>query len=461
VLSGGKKNYNKKKSYDKMIIRYINDYGDGTSGYADYGSGIVVTTASGQPIEVTNTSSGVVNIQPAGVASDAFGRLRSSTPLTLFDSSHRYKDNGLWITTSGVGGTTAFNANAGLVDLNVTTTSGSEIIRETTKVFAYQPGKSLLVMSTFVMDAFKTGLRQRVGYYGANNGIYIEKDGTSAAAFVERSLVTGSVTETRVAQSNWNIDKLDGTGVSGITLDLTKAQILFMDIEWLGLGTVRVGFVIDGKLIHCHSFHHANLITSTYITTASLPLRYEIRNTAATASSSTLKQICSSVISEGGYELRGLQQAIGTTITAPYSLTTAGTFYPVISLRLKTTALDAIVILTAISIMSAAGTANYVWRLVASATTTAGTWVSAGADSAVEYNLTGTATTGGRVLAQGYFAGSNQASTTIDILKEALFKFQLERDGLAGTPYELSLVLSANINTSTVHAALDWEEISR
>lgn len=444
-----------------MIIRYINDYGDGTSGYADYGSGIVVTTASGQPIEVTSTSSGVVNIQPAGVASDAFGRLRSSTPLTLFDSSHRYKDNGLWTTTSGVGGTTAFNANAGLVDLNVTTTSGSEIIRETTKVFAYQPGKSLLVMSTFVMNAFKTGLRQRVGYYGADNGIYIEKDGTSAATFVERSLVTGSVTETRVAQSNWNIDKLDGTGVSGITLDLTKAQILFMDIEWLGLGTVRVGFVIDGKLIHCHSFHHANLITSTYITTASLPLRYEIRNTAATASSSTLKQICSSVISEGGYELRGLQQAIGTTITAPYSLTTAGTFYPVISLRLKTTALDAIVILTAISIMSAAGTANYVWRVVASATTTAGTWVSAGADSAVEYNLTGTATTGGRVLAQGYFAGSNQSSTTIDILKEALFKFQLERNGLTGTPYELSLVLSASANTSTVHAALDWEEISR
>jgi hypothetical protein len=99
--------------------------------------------------------------------------------------------------------------------------------------------------------------------------------------------------------------------------------------------------------------------------------------------------------------------------------------------------------------------------VVASATTTAGTWVSAGADSAVEYNLTGTATTGGRVLAQGYFAGSNQASTTIDILKEALFKFQLERDGLAGTPYELSLVLSASANTSTVHAALDWEEISR
>ena len=444
-----------------MIIRYINDYGDGTSGYLDYGSGIVVTTASGQPIQVTSSSTGIVNVQPGGVASDAFGRLRSSIPLTLFDSSHRYKDNGLWTTTSGTGGTTAFDANAGLVNLNVTTSSGSEIIRETTKCFSYQPGKSLLVMSTFVMNTAKAGLRQRVGYYGANNGIYLEQNGTSAPAFVERSYVTGALTETSVSQSSWNIDKLDGTGTSGLTLDLTKAQILFMDVEWLGLGTVRVGFVINGKLIHCHSFHHANLITSTYITTASLPLRYEIRNTAATASSSTLKQICSTVISEGGYELRGLQQAIGTSITSPYSLTVAGTYYPVISLRLKSTALDAIVILTAISLMSAAGTANYVWRVVASATTTAGTWTSAGADSAVEYNLTGTASTGGRVVAQGYFSGSNQSSAATDILKEALFKFQLERDGLAGTPYELSLLISASAATSTVHASMDWEEISR
>lgn len=444
-----------------MIIRYINDYGDGTSGYLDYGSGIVVTTASGQPIQVTSSSTGIVNVQPGGVASDAFGRLRSSTPLTLFDSSHRYKDNGLWTTTSGTGGTTAFDANAGLVNLNVTTSSGSEIVRETTKCFSYQPGKSLLVMSTFVMNTAKAGLRQRVGYYGANNGIYLEQNGTSAPAFVERSYVTGALTETSVSQSSWNIDKLDGTGTSGLTLDLTKAQILFMDVEWLGLGTVRIGFVINGKLIHCHSFHHANLITSTYITTASLPLRYEIRNTAATASSSTLKQICSTVISEGGYELRGLQQAIGTSITSPYSLTVAGTYYPVISLRLKSTALDAIVILTAISLMSAAGTANYVWRVVASATTTAGTWTSAGADSAVEYNLTGTASTGGRVVAQGYFSGSNQSSAATDILKEALFKFQLERDGLAGTPYELSLLISASAATSTVHASMDWEEISR
>ena len=253
---------------------------------------------------------------------------------------------------------------------------------------------------------------------------------------------------------------MDGSGPSGYTLDLTKAQILWMDIEWLGLGTIRIGFIINGEFVHCHSFHHANLITSTYITTASLPLRYEIANTNTTAATSTLKQICSTVLSEGGYELRGLQQTIGTTITAPYSLTTAGTFYPVISIRLKTTALDAIVILTAISLLGVSST-NYLWRVVASATTTGGTWVSAGTNSSVEYNLTGTATAGGRVLAQGYFASSNQTTAQIDILKEALFKFQIERDGLTSTPYELSIVITAAAGASTVHASIDWEEISR
>ena len=393
-------------------------------------------------------------------ASDAFGRLRTSAPLTLFDSSHRYNDNGLWSTSTSTGGSATFDANAGLVNLAVTTSSGSQVIRETTKCFSYQPGKSLLVMSTFTLAAAKTGLRQRVGYYGASNGMYLEL-ANSDLAFVERSSSTGSLVETRVLRSAWNIDPMDGTGPSKLTLDITKSQILWMDVEWLGLGTVRLGFIINGKFVHCHSFHHANFITSTYITTASLPLRYEITNTASTASSSTLKQVCSTLLSEGGYELRGLQQAIGTSITAPYALTTAGTYYPLISLRLKSTHLDAIVILTALSILAATANANYNWRVVASATTTGGTWTSAGANSAVEYNLTGTATTGGRILAQGYFSSTNQSTSSVDILKEALFKFQLERDGLAGTAYELSLIATASSSTSNVHASMDWEEISR
>jgi hypothetical protein len=394
---------------------------------------------------------------------DAFGRMRISQPLTLFDSSHRYRDNNLWESLIvGTGSTVGFATTEGLINIGVGTTAGCSVIRETTKVFSYQPGKSLLTLNTFVPNSPKENLRQRIGYFGADNGLYFEVDGTTAY-FVERSLSTG--TSTRVAQSDWNVDKLDGTGPSGITLDLTKAQILWMDIEWLGLGTVRIGFVINGQMVHCHSFHHANFITSTYITTASLPLRYEIANTGVTTSSSTLKQVCSTVISEGGYELRGLQQAVGTPITAPYTLTVAGTFYPIISIRLKTTPdrLDAIVILTALSLMGVNNGISYNWQVRASGTTTGGTWTSAGDDSAVEYKLNGTGITGGRILASGFFSSANQGAASVDILKEALFKFQLERNGLTGTPYELTLVVAASPISSSeeVYAAMDWEEISR
>lgn len=396
---------------------------------------------------------------------DAFGRLRVSNPLTLFDSSHRYRDNNLWSTATDSGGEAVFDANEGLVDLNVTTTSGSKVYRETTKVFSYQPGKSLLVMDSFVLEPAKANLRQRVGYFGDANGMYLELDGVggSVLSLVERSSVSGAIAETRVTQANWNTDPMNGSGPSGVTLDISKAQILWMDIEWLGLGTVRMGFVIDGKFIICHQFHHANFITSTYIATASLPLRYEIENTGATTSSSTLKQICSTVLSEGGYELRGLQQGIGTPIATPYNLTLASTYYPLVSLRLKASPnrLDGIAILTALSIMGISNNAHYNWRIVASGTTTGGTWTSAGVDSAVEYNITGTSFTGGRILAQGFLTASNQAVSSIDILKEALFKFQLERDSFTSTPYEITVVAASNVTNANIYAAMDWEECSR
>ena len=423
--------------------------------------------SSSNPLPVTgtvsiSTSSAAASVTFPPIATDAFGRLRTSTPLTLFDSSHRYRDNNLWSSlVVGTGSTVGFVTAQGLVQIGIGTTAGCSAIRETSKVFPYQPGKSLQVMNTFVMNPPKTNLRQRIGYFGADNGMYLELDG-GTLYFVERSLSLG--TTTQISQNNWNIDTMLGAGhlnPSGVTLDISKAQILWMDIEWLGLGTVRLGFVVDGKFIHCHSFHHANLITSTYITTASLPLRYEIANTGITTSSSTLKQVCSSVISEGGYELRGLQQAIGTPITAPKTLTTAGTFYPIVSLRLKTTALDAIVIMTALSLMGIGNGINYNWQVKASGTTTGGSWVSAGADSGVEYNLTGTSYAGGRILASGFLNSSNQGSPSIDILKEALFKFQLERNSLTSTPFELTLLATAATNGEQIFASMDWEEISR
>jgi hypothetical protein len=413
-------------------------------------------------VENINVTVGDVTLAN-GPQLDSFGRLRTSSPFTLFDSSHRFDDNDLWSTATATGGTAVFNSNQGLVDLNVTAASGSSVARETIKVFSYQPGKSLLVLNTFVMSPAKSGLTQRVGYYGDENGFYLEQE-DNTIAFVKRSLVSGSIVETPVTQNSWNGDKLDGTGPSGLTLDLTKAQILWMDLEWLGVGSVRVGFVINGQFIVCHTFNHANLITSTYITTASLPLRYEIFNTAGTTGASTFKQICSTVISEGGYELRGKQQSVGTPITTPRTFAVAGTYVPIVGIRLKTTRLDAIVIITAISLIGLGNGKNYQWRVLnGGVSVSGGSWVSAGTDSAVEYNLTGTSASGGRVLASGYVNSSNQGSPSINILKQALFSNQLERDGLSGTPYELVIEMALDTagGLQGAYASMDWEEISR
>lgn len=424
---------------------------------------IKVQTTSGNPLEVTNISGQAISFTTAGTpAGDAFGRARISQPLTLFDSSHRFADNGLWATATGVSSDATFSADEGLINLNVTTTSGGYVTRETTQVFSYQPGKSLLTLNTLVMAPAKINLRQRVGYFNAANGIYIELDGATLS-FVERSSVTGSVTESKVAQANWNVDKLDGNGPSGRILDIAKAQIFWADIEWLGLGTVRLGFVIDGLFIHCHSFHHANLITSTYITTASLPLRYEIINLNTTASNSTLKQVCSTVISEGGYELRGAQNAVGTPVSAPRDLTATGVLYPIVSIRLKASPnrLDGIVIPTAISILGDGNNAFFEWRLQRGGTTSGGTWASAGNNSSVEYNLSGSSTSGGNTLAKGYISSTTQGANSLDILKEALFQFQLRRNGLTNTPEEFSLLVQSKVAGDDVYGAIDFEEISR
>jgi hypothetical protein len=407
--------------------------------------------------------SGTVNSQSTVQAfpttsTDAFGRLRISEPYTLFDSSTRYSANNQWSTqVLGGGGSASFNPAQGLMDLTVSATAGSLVRRETNKVFSYQPGKSLLLYTTFVMSG-EAGVRQSVGYYGDQNGYYVMKETDGTVSLVERSSVSGSTTENAIPQTSWNVDPFDGTGPSGITLDFTKAQILWIDMEWLGVGTVRTGFVVDGQLLPANYFQHANIVASTYITTASLPFRYEIENISS-ANGGTLKQICSTAISEGGYTLSGEQHSIGTPISAPYQLATAGTYYPVIALRLKSTRLDAISLVTGLTLLGAGNNETYAWRVVSRSTVTGGTWNTVSASTPVEYNLTGTSSTGGTVIASGFTNASNQGTPIIDILKGSLFANQLERNPFSATPFEVVLEVAPASNTQEIFASVNWEDV--
>jgi hypothetical protein len=403
----------------------------------------------GQP--VIRTTSGA---SPA--TNDAFGRLRVSNPYTLFDSFYRYNDQGKFSTyTNGTASATP-NSNAGLVELSVGTTSGDTVYRETNRVFAYQPGKSLQILTTFVMASGKTNLRQRIGYFDTNNGVFLEQDGTTLY-FRIRSYVTGAITYETVEQKDWNIDPLNGTGTSTLVLDKTKAQILFFDIEWLGVGSVRCGFVIDGQFVLAHVFNHANIVEGTYMTTACLPIRVELENTGVTASSSLLKQICSTVISEGGYTLTGVPTSVGHAINAPYSLANPNTLYPIFSMRLKSNRLGAIVLPKGYS-LGLSGNHNFTLQLILGGTTSGGGWNNAGTNSSVEYNLTATGITGGRTAEYRQIIGSNQFAGLADIQEP--FAYQLERNSFTGTATELTVCLATSGNNVNTYAAVNWEELT-
>ena len=405
----------------------------------------------------------------SGTATDAFGRLRVSEPLTLFDSFHRYQDNGKFATSNSGTSNTEFKTNESIVDLNVGTTSGDKCYRESKRVFAYQPGKSLLIMNTFVMNAQKTNLRQRVGYFNSENGIFFENDGTDNY-IVLRSYTSGVVSETRVAQANWNIDKFDGTGQSSQSshpdrgsLNITKSNILWIDVEWLGVGDVRCGFVVDGLMVPAHIFHNDNLNTTTYMTTAILPVRYEIENTGTTASASKMKQICSTVISEGGYTLEGKSRSIIIPTNEPKDLPTAGTFTPILSIRLKDSFKDAIAILKDVEFFGITNNTSYRYKIIIGGTLDGASWTPASADSPIEYDTTATTVTGGRDAQVGYVnVSAGAGGQSVNLGRETLFAYQLERDPFAASNNGIIITLAATGSTNGNDAvgAMRWEEIT-
>ena len=398
-----------------------------------------------------------------GNAVDAFNRLKVSNPFTLFDSQHRYDVNDKWDTFGVTGGTAAHVLNESVINMTVGTTLGSKVTRETKRVFSYQPGKSLFVAETFTFATAKEGLRQRVGYFGITggatagipyNGIFLEQNGLTLS-FVKQS---GSLnTTTTVNQQDWNSDKFDGLGASGRTLDVTKANILWMDIEWLGVGDVRCGFFVDGKPVVAHTFHHDNLYTTTYMTTACLPLRHELENLTGQTQSSTSKQICSTILSEGGYE--GFSRRFnvsknGTTLT---TLTTAGVQYPIIAIRLPAARLDGVIVPSNISIVVEPGTNNkpqtVQYRILLNPTITDGSWTTHYRGN-VQYNNTATSITGGTDVIGGYISSS--AAFSLSNIND--FNFQLGRTQ-TGVSDVFALTLSPIENGTQISADLSWFEI--
>lgn len=402
-------------------------------------------------------------ISPSGTLTDAFGRLRISQPYTLFDSQNRYEKNVKWSESiTGASANVTYNANDSTISLNVSTANNDYVIRETKLVFSYQPGKSLLVMSTFAMGTPDANRVERVGYFGANNGVFLERSGANTY-FVLRSKTNGSIQETRVLQSNWSVDKFDGTGYSnqshgdhGDGVDLEKANILWFDIEWLGVGDVRCGFVVDGRMVPAHIFHNDNLNTTTYMTTATLPIRYEIKNTGTATTPGLLRQICSTVISEGGYESTGIHHSVGTEFGALKDLPAVNTSYPVVSIKLAPDRLDAVVIPVKADMIGDTNNSSYKYKLILNGTLTGESWQTSSSNN-VQYDLSATGISGGRTVHSGYLSTGVKGGNLVLGSKDD-FSLQLGRT-LSGNSDIITLAVSTDTAGSDVGGVIEWIEL--
>jgi len=399
---------------------------------------------------------------PTSPAIDSFGRTRVSTPVSIFDAKQICDEGPLLFTnhTTGTGSVTYVHDRASS-SLEVAGTGRA--LRQTRRYLNYQPGKSQLIFTTFNFDGAVADVSKRVGYYDDDDGIFVELNrigGQPVYSIHKRSSVPGAA-PVSISQANWNIDPLDGTGPSGFSLDSTKAIILVIDFEWLGVGQVRVGFDFGGQLVYAHRFAHANEIDGVYMRTPNLPVRWEVETSGAGGVAS-MEAICCSVQSEGGASPLAVQRTASRQAVPVPSVN--ATLQAILSVRLKGAYCRQTVFpLNARAVTTDAGT-DFYGQLVRSPTfgSTPTNWVSV-QNSAVEYSLDVTTASGGTVLSEFYgFSGAPGQSGAPQLVESADLNSVLALTAdYAGTSDIISVVVRTISGTSanSFYAQMDWVEL--
>ena len=396
----------------------------------------------------------LINNTLANAQINSHNRLRITDYQSVWFNTFQFsKETDNWDEATVTGGSATWNANNSGVDLATTTASGASIIRQTIRVIPYTPGRPAQLNQQIKFATQTANLTQRVGLFDENNGFFFELVGASTLNFVIRTSTSGSMQETRIARSSWNGDKLDGTGASGITLDLTKQQLMSFDYEWYGVGAVTLGFIINGSIINCHTYYTANIQTTVWCSTPFLPIRLELFNTGTTTSSSTMRQGSNSVTCDGPFSPNmGASNSFASPSVVTMSL---GTYVPVISIRLQSSALNGVLkptYLTAGVTTVAGAVVVGAYRIIKNGTLTGPSWTnSVNIGSFAQTDNAATAVTGGTVLKQAITAGTAEDISNI--------AFQLGRQSL-GTVSETYTIAIAQLSTGTQYgqASLQWIE---
>lgn len=382
---------------------------------------------------------------------DAFTRLRVSNPVTLFEAKRIHSEhvNLFWAEKEVSGGTITYEQQYARSRLAVAGGVTDQAIIQTRAYFMYQPGQSILFINSYNFNGGTANVIKRTGMFDDNNGVFIELDGTTLKV-VERTNTSGSTVDIAVTQSNWNLDTLDGNGVSGLSIDITKMQTTLIDYDWPG--SVRFGFIIDGHIVYVHEIQHTNIDSIVYMKYPNLPVRYEIKATAA-SSTSNMDAISCMVAVEGinapSFNIRSAARAYNDAYETDQVLV------PLVSIRLK---YPNVAIAPKTANIVVATSAAFYWQAVLNPTIsggTAGSWTNR-TNSVVEYNVTRTGTVSGGIIIGEGFASSETDSIDFSQL-ESLYSIGTDIDGVSD---ELVLAVQT-ISTPKEQflAAMSWKEL--
>ena len=151
----------------------------------------------------------------------------------------------------------------------VTVTSGINTITQTQASFPTAFARQLNIGDFIVLR----GQSYRVVDIASDTNMTISPSYRGATA---QFVIISKTQDFKIPQSQWNIDKCDGTGPSGYNIDLTKMQMFYIDYSWYGAGFIRWGFRgPDGNVIYCHKMINNNVNTEAYMRSGNLPGRYE------------------------------------------------------------------------------------------------------------------------------------------------------------------------------------------
>ncbi len=413
---------------------------------------------------------------------DAFGKMRVSMPNTLLDirfpsnsiasgANSNFLKNSYQICTKSSGSYSAIYEKSKAI---ISGTNDGYYISQSRNYITYQPGKSLLFMSSGIINPSNSDFTSRLGLFDSefttsasyptvNNGVYFEYSSGAISVNLKNDSITS------ISQSSWNIDKMNGTGTSGLNLDFTKTQLFVIDMEWLGVGRVRFGFYAYGRIHYCHQILNINILTSPYTNNINLPISYSLHATNVSAGSGTIRQICSTVISEGGYNPTGKpftvsnsQEGVDSPVTVPTSET------PLLAIRGGgLNYYHQNIIPTGISIIDTATNNNLLYRLRLYQDNGFGgsiTWSTVDSNySVVQYaksgDITGFSTTNSKLLDQGYFYGRGTIAFNGlgDIFNNLVLQLTANIDNVSDV-----LILTCEkigSNSTTVYSTINWQEI--